>query len=159
MTNHGKEADLWLPLRPGTDDAMALAWMNVVVEGNLYDELFVKKWTNAPYLVVEDMEPTPGNEYKKIVSGTFTVKTRLLKESDLQEDGDPANYMVWDAAHDKLSYCNGDTCEWEGETWVRPEEGFVPELDDLVPGVAPGFVISPTPMPTASIRPSKANTR
>ena len=147
MTNHGKEADLWLPLRPGTDDAMALAWMNVVVEGNLYDELFVKKWTNAPYLVVEDMEPTPGNEYKKIVSGTFTVKTRLLKESDLQEDGDPANYMVWDAAHDKLSYCNGDTCEWEGETWVRPEEGFVPELDDLVPGVAPGFVISPTPMP------------
>src|SRR5436309_6490846 len=30
-------ADLWLPLRPGTDAAMALGWMNVIINEELYD--------------------------------------------------------------------------------------------------------------------------
>ena len=48
----GKEGDYQLHLRPGTDGAMALAWTNVVIENELYDKLFVKKWTNGPFLVV-----------------------------------------------------------------------------------------------------------
>ena len=51
-TNMGKEADHQLHLRPGTDGAMALAWTNVVIENELYDDLFTKKWTNGPFLVV-----------------------------------------------------------------------------------------------------------
>ncbi|WP_456432824.1 molybdopterin-containing oxidoreductase family protein [Thermosulfuriphilus sp.] len=37
------KADLWLPIRPGTDTALLLAWINYVIQNNLYDEDFVKK--------------------------------------------------------------------------------------------------------------------
>lgn len=47
QTNLGKEADIWNPLRPGTDGAVGLGWLNVIMENNLYDELWVKRWTNG----------------------------------------------------------------------------------------------------------------
>jgi len=34
--------DLWLPLRPGTDAAMALGWLNVILAEDLYDHAFVR---------------------------------------------------------------------------------------------------------------------
>jgi len=36
-------ADLWLPLRPGTDAAMALGWIRLIVEEELYDKAFVER--------------------------------------------------------------------------------------------------------------------
>ena len=56
--NH--EADTWAHLRPGTDGALALSWANVIVNKKLYKDLFVKRWTDAPFLVVEGMEPSGG---------------------------------------------------------------------------------------------------
>ncbi len=38
-------ADIWLQLRPGTDTALALAWLNVAINEELYDKDFVKRWT------------------------------------------------------------------------------------------------------------------
>ncbi len=35
--------DVWLPLRPGTDAAMALGWMNLIIEEELYDQSFVER--------------------------------------------------------------------------------------------------------------------
>lgn len=39
------KADFWLPIKPGTDTALLLAWMNVLVTEKLYDAEFVSKWT------------------------------------------------------------------------------------------------------------------
>ncbi|MEG3641451.1 IscS subfamily cysteine desulfurase [Magnetococcus sp. PR-3] len=40
------EADAqWHPIRPGTDGALALGMINVLIEEELYDEAFVKNWT------------------------------------------------------------------------------------------------------------------
>lgn len=39
------KADLFLRLRPGTDAALALAIINVMVSEGLYDKDFVEKWT------------------------------------------------------------------------------------------------------------------
>ena len=51
-SNAGAVADEWVPIRPGTDGAFVLAMINVLVnELNLYDIEFLKKLTNAPYLV------------------------------------------------------------------------------------------------------------
>lgn len=36
--------DLWLPLRPGSDAAMALGWMNLIIEEELYDKEFVEQY-------------------------------------------------------------------------------------------------------------------
>jgi anaerobic selenocysteine-containing dehydrogenase len=38
-------ADLWLPVRPGTDLALLLAWIHVLCEEDLYDHDFVAQWT------------------------------------------------------------------------------------------------------------------
>ena len=38
-------ADIWLRLRPGTDTALALAWLNVIINEELYDKEFVAQWT------------------------------------------------------------------------------------------------------------------
>ncbi len=40
-----KRADLWLQLRPGTDDALALAMLNVMIKDEIYDKEFVREWT------------------------------------------------------------------------------------------------------------------
>ena len=40
-----ERADLWLPLRAGTDAAMCLGWLNVIIGEGLYDAEFVKRWT------------------------------------------------------------------------------------------------------------------
>jgi len=45
QTPLASKADIWLRLRPGTDCALALAWLNVIIGENLYDREFVKKWT------------------------------------------------------------------------------------------------------------------
>jgi anaerobic selenocysteine-containing dehydrogenase len=41
------KADYWLPLKPGTDTALLLAWLNVFITEELYDKSFVAEWTNG----------------------------------------------------------------------------------------------------------------
>ena len=46
-TDLAKKAKYWLQLRPGTDNALALAFLNVIIEEGLYDRGFVKKWCHG----------------------------------------------------------------------------------------------------------------
>ena len=38
-------ADIWLPIRPGTDVALMLGWLRIIIEEEFYDRDFVEKWT------------------------------------------------------------------------------------------------------------------
>jgi len=40
-----KKADEWIGVRSGTDGALALSMMNVIINEGLYDEAFVQNWT------------------------------------------------------------------------------------------------------------------
>ncbi len=143
LTNLGKESDIWQPLYPQTDGALALSWMHVIIEKDLWDHQFVQKWTDAPFLVVEDMEPTPGPFGAKFQAGVFQTQTRLLKESDLVADGSPLKMMCWDKIGNRLTYFDTETMLWEGETWSM-ETGLVrgkeAQQKHLFPGVAQGWV-------------------
>ncbi len=77
FTPLASKADAWLPLRPGSDGALALAWMNVIVQEELYDRGFITKWSNGPFLVRGD-------------------NGKLLTEEDLIQGGDGQKFMVWD---------------------------------------------------------------
>ena len=44
-TRLAEAADIWLQLRPGTDSALALGWLNIIINEGLYDKDFVEKWT------------------------------------------------------------------------------------------------------------------
>jgi thiosulfate reductase/polysulfide reductase chain A len=43
-TDTAAQADIWLQLRPGTDAALLLAMINVIIEEKLYDKAFIEKW-------------------------------------------------------------------------------------------------------------------
>jgi len=61
-------AEHWLPLRPGTDAALAMGFLKVIIDEDLYDHEFVEKWTNAGHLLREDTG-------------------KLLRESDIAVEG------------------------------------------------------------------------
>ncbi|MBI3764393.1 MAG: molybdopterin-dependent oxidoreductase, partial [Chloroflexi bacterium] len=71
------KADLWVPVRPGTDGALALGLIHLMIAEGMYDQAFTRDWTNGPLLVRED-------------TGDF------LREADLIPGGAPARYAAWD---------------------------------------------------------------
>jgi len=44
LTWLGSRSAYWVQLRPGTDTALALGFLNVIINENLYDKDFVEKW-------------------------------------------------------------------------------------------------------------------
>ena len=44
-TGIASRADIWMQIRPGTDAALALGMLNVIINEDLYDADFVDKWT------------------------------------------------------------------------------------------------------------------
>lgn len=49
------KADEWIPIRPGTDGALAQALLNVLLnELGIYDSDYIRRYTNGPYLVGAD---------------------------------------------------------------------------------------------------------
>jgi anaerobic selenocysteine-containing dehydrogenase len=44
MQPDAAKADIWVPIRPGTDGALALGMLNVIINERLYDTDFVSKW-------------------------------------------------------------------------------------------------------------------
>ena len=46
-TTIAAKADIHLQLRPGTDGALALGFMNVIINEDLYDKDFIDKWTTG----------------------------------------------------------------------------------------------------------------
>ncbi|KTE91505.1 dehydrogenase [Desulfitobacterium hafniense] len=47
LTGTAQEAQLWLPVRPGTDAVLALGLLHVIVQEKLYDEEFVQNWCHG----------------------------------------------------------------------------------------------------------------
>lgn len=54
MTPDAAKATVWLPIRPGSDTALILAWIRYIIENGLYDEEFCQYWTNLPFLINPD---------------------------------------------------------------------------------------------------------
>jgi thiosulfate reductase/polysulfide reductase chain A len=40
-----RKCGLWLPIRPGTDAALALAMIHIIIKEAIYDKVFVENWT------------------------------------------------------------------------------------------------------------------
>lgn len=96
-----KRADLWLQVRPGTDGALILGLIHLLIKGGLYDQSFVRDWTNAPFLVREDTAD-------------------LLTSDDLGMQP-PGGYLVRDKTQEDLAVYCPDRSEY-----ARP--GVDPEL-------------------------------
>ena len=126
----------------------------------------MKKWTNAPFLVCEDMEPS-GFPTVRTDGSYWDVKTALLKESDIKEGGSPYKFLVYDNNWEKLkaegveheygafTWFNADQEGvidetggfWEGENYdsEKARQGREAAQDNLLPGQTQGWI--PDPMP------------
>ena len=52
-------ASEWVPVRPGTDAALALAFLNVIIEEDLYDHDFCENWCNGFDKLAEHVKQFP----------------------------------------------------------------------------------------------------
>lgn len=47
LSSAAAKADYWLPIKPGTDTALLLAWINVLISENRYDQAYVAEWATG----------------------------------------------------------------------------------------------------------------
>ncbi len=52
-----KKAEMYLPIRPGTDGALALAMIHVIIKENLYDKDFIDQWTHGFDKLIPHIQP------------------------------------------------------------------------------------------------------
>nr|WP_295971420.1 molybdopterin-dependent oxidoreductase [uncultured Bacillus sp.] len=71
------KADEFVQVRPGSDSALAMAWLNIIIEEHLYDEPFCKKWTTLPVMI-----------------DTKTLKP--IMEADIKAGGSEKVPIIWD---------------------------------------------------------------
>ena len=71
-----RKADEWIPIRPGTDGALALSMINYIIEKDLIDREFVEKWTIGFY---ELKEYVKGFSPKKIESICWVPADKIIK--------------------------------------------------------------------------------
>lgn len=86
-------ADYHLPVRPGSDAALALAMCHVVVAEGRYDETFVTEQTDLPLLV------DPSTQ-------------RYLREADLVDGGSDEVFYAWDTATQQAVAAPRGTLRW-----------------------------------------------
>jgi anaerobic selenocysteine-containing dehydrogenase len=83
-TGYSAIADEWVPIRPGTDGALLLAFLHEIVAKGLYDRDFLVKYTNAGQLVNADEK---SDEF-----GMF-LRTEVPEEEACY---DPQDKLWWD---------------------------------------------------------------
>ena len=78
------KADLWLQLRPGSDLALALGMINVIINEELYDKAFVDRWTvgfSELKAHVEDYTPEKAERITWIPADMIKRAARLYATS------------------------------------------------------------------------------
>jgi anaerobic selenocysteine-containing dehydrogenase len=66
LTRIAARADIWLPLRPGTDAALALGMANVIIEEGLYDRGFVENHVHGWEPFVQRVKEYPLDKVQEI---------------------------------------------------------------------------------------------
>jgi anaerobic selenocysteine-containing dehydrogenase len=89
-------ADHWLKLRPGTDAALALGWLNVIIEENLYDRDFVQKWCHGFDQLKERVKQYPP---KKVAEITWVPPEQIVQTARLYATSNPAA-IIWGVKSD-----------------------------------------------------------
>ena len=95
-TEAGRFADIWVQLRPGTDTALFMAWINVIIEEGLYDKDFVENWTfGFDELRARAAEYTP----EKVAEITWVPADVIRASARMYATNGPAGFH-WGCATD-----------------------------------------------------------
>jgi anaerobic selenocysteine-containing dehydrogenase len=110
LTWWGVRADYWLPIRPGTDVALALAWLHVIVNEDIIDHEFVDLWCayyNELKEHVQQFTPKWAAEVCGVSEQDIVASARLYAEAKRAaiQWGLPFDTQV-DSMHACLAVCD-----------------------------------------------------
>lgn len=80
-------ADIHLQIRPGTDGALALGMLNVIINEELYDKEFVEKWTFGFDRLKDRIQDYPSDKVAKI---TWLAEKDIIRAARLYATSKPA---------------------------------------------------------------------
>jgi len=101
LTRAAARADVWLPLRPGTDTALALGMAWVIIHDELYDRQFVEQYTHGWEAFVERVNAYPPEEVAKI---TWVPAEKIREAARLFAETKPAA-IQWGVAIEQQNTC------------------------------------------------------
>jgi len=94
-------AKIWLQIRPGTDAALALGMLNVIINEELYDKEFVKRWTYGFDKLKERIQEYPP---EKVADITWIPKEKIIEAARMYARSKPAA-IRWGVAIDQSKEC------------------------------------------------------
>jgi anaerobic selenocysteine-containing dehydrogenase len=90
-------ADMWLPVRPGTDVALMLGWLRIIIEEEFYDKDFVEEWTVG----FEDLKRAVADYTpQRVAEITWLTKEQVSKSARMYAMSRPA-IITWGFGIDK----------------------------------------------------------
>ncbi|WP_094607683.1 Acetylene hydratase [Sporomusa silvacetica DSM 10669] len=90
-------ADHWLQIRPGTDAALALAMINVIISEGLYDKKFVEEWTYGFDELAERAKQYPPDKVAEI---SWVPKEQIIEAARFFAKANPGA-LQWGLAVDQ----------------------------------------------------------
>lgn len=90
----GEKDGMWLQIRPGADGALALAWLNVIINEKLYDKDFVEKWTYGFDELKKRVQQYTPEWAEKL---TWIPKEKIVESARLYATTKPAA-LLWGTA-------------------------------------------------------------
>ncbi|MDJ0926517.1 MAG: molybdopterin-dependent oxidoreductase [Gammaproteobacteria bacterium] len=106
-TKLAQKADIWLQLRPGTDVALAMAMMHVMVKENLYDHEFVENYSYGFDKFVERLEEYPPEVAEKI---TWVPAEKIVAAARMFAKAKPAAIQWGVGIEHNVNCANSDRC-------------------------------------------------
>jgi anaerobic selenocysteine-containing dehydrogenase len=93
LSNTASSADYWLPTWPGTEAALLLAIVRILLEEDLFDRCFVERWVNwRTYL--HHLDPSAEPTFANFVHELKRAHARYTPEFAERETGVPAATIV-----------------------------------------------------------------
>ncbi|MEY4615432.1 MAG: hypothetical protein RJB66_392 [Pseudomonadota bacterium] len=102
-------ADLWVPIKPGYDGHLAMAVLNEIVFKKMYNESFVKEFTDLPLLVRKDNKELVRFAEIDTKDSNFDSKSseKLLKKILKRELKEHEVFLAWNQKTNKMTVLPG----------------------------------------------------
>jgi len=150
-------ATLWLQVRPGTDGALALGMMNVIINEGIYDKEFVENWTYGFDKLKERVQEYPPSKVAEI---TWLPEEKIIQAARMFAIDTPGCIQVGSSLERKANITPtlraiicllGITGNIERPgsmmSWMLPETGLIedffmeiPITDEMRKGIVGGDI-------------------
>jgi thiosulfate reductase/polysulfide reductase chain A len=92
------KADYWLPIKPGTDTALLLAWVNVLIAENLFDRDYIDQYAVGYEELeahVRDLTPEWASEITELPADQIRETARVMGQRHPKAAIMPGRHTTW----------------------------------------------------------------